>query len=234
MGVATLRASLAGDDFELAVAPDHDRGAVTERLRVPVAALLQQLRGGMSIHAASVARRGHGLAVLGDSGSGKSTLAAQLCDHPGVELLSDDTVSFLFEPGRALLLPVDETHALRPDVARTMGLQPDGERKVLRPAQRAARTPVPIRALVTPVFDDAAKAPLLRPVHGLGAFSVVNRAVIRFVVDDPVTQRRELDNIARIVEQAPLFELVRSRDLANLPATADLAMKLLCSLGEGG
>jgi hypothetical protein len=53
---------------------------------------------------------------------------------------------------------------------------------------------------------------------------------MRFVVDEPDVLRAELDALARVLAQAPVYVLRRSRDLANLDASAAVAARLLRSL----
>jgi hypothetical protein len=76
--------------------PYHLRYELIEFAGLTLAARAQQL---VPLHAACIARRGHGILLLGDSGAGKSTLclAAGL---EGFELLSEDSV--FVRPNRLL------------------------------------------------------------------------------------------------------------------------------------
>ena len=234
VGLATLRASLAGDWSELSVAPELDRVEVEESLRGHVDALLSHLRGGLSLHASSVCRGGVALAFAGDSGAGKSTIAAQLCTDPAVELLSDDSAPLRFSGPHIEVMPAETRHMLRQDVARAFGLEPEGRIKVRKDALRPAARPARLGALVTLAFDDSVRLPVLRRIHGVRAFSVLNRAAVRFVLDEPGVLRRELDMLALVAEQVPFYELVRSRSLSNLDGSAQEATLLLRSLSEPG
>jgi hypothetical protein len=232
VGQATLRANIAGTRSELAVENGLDRSAIEDVLRAKVDACLRHLQGGVSLHASSVAWRGIALAILGDSSAGKSTLAAQLCANPEIEFVSDDLTSLQFERPRVEVAPTDTAHLLREDAARAFGMEPAATMKTRKRAARAAARAAQLGALVTLVFDDNAKAPVLRRIRGLGPFFALNRALFRFVLDDPDILRGEMDKLARVAEQAPLYELVRSRDLSNLPASAHEVTELLRSLSQ--
>jgi hypothetical protein len=238
IGVATLRANLTDTRIEftpavggVALVP------VQERLRGHVAALLRHLRGGVTLHAASVARRGVAIACVGESGAGKSSLAAQLCASPEVELMSDDTTALRFASGAGIeVVPNERNHWLRLDVSGPMGIDRNRlllvPREAARPASGAAR----LGAIVSLVFDDGAVTPVLHRVHGVGAFAALSLSTFRFDVDVPVggrdEHRDEFARLGRIATEVPVFELRRPRDIGRLEASAHVVSKLLHELSR--
>lgn len=232
VGQVTLRADIAGTGSELIFAAGVERPVVENRLRGKIAALLGHLRGQASLHASSVARGDVAVAFIGDSGAGKSTIAAQLCRQPEVSLLSDDLTSLSFDADEVTVSPTDSGHLLRPDVALALGLEPHPREKTWAPARTATKA-ARLAALVALVFDDSVATPFLRRVHGAAPFVALNRSLVRFVLDEPEVLRRDMDRLARIAEGVPVYELVRARDMSQLPPTARAGAHLLSSLAGG-
>ena len=229
-GLGMLVANHDGTQRELRAAASMDPALVEQALARPIAALLRHMRGGISLHASSVARAGVALALLGQSCAGKSTLASQLCAYPDVELVSDDLAALDLEGPFVAIGGGETNHSLRPDVAAAMGLDAFGRNKLKKPAARAAEGPVRLGACVSLVFDDAAPAPALRRLGGAEAFTALSLAIVRFALDDETILGRELHQLARVAAEAPLFELRRPRDLAAMGASAGQALQLLRSL----
>ena len=232
VGIATLRSDVSGTRSEFVVANGDHSQRVKDRLRAHVAAMLGHLRGDVTLHASSVARSGIAVAFVGDSGAGKSTLAVQLCADPEVELLSDDAAALRFDRGYVEVIPSENDHWLRPDVARAMGFEPEDDLKIPKPAARPAKAGARLGAVVTLVFDERATAPTLRPLHGVEAFSALGTSTFRFALDVPDVLRRELDRYSQIVEQARFFELRRSPDLAGVGAPPRPVTDLLDTLAR--
>ncbi len=234
IGVATLRAEVHGSASELVVESGSVSPRVKEKLREQAAALVRHLRGGITLHASSVAFEGVAIAFLGDSYAGKSTLAAQLCADPRFALLSDDAAAIRHGDAGVEILPTERDHWLRPDVARAMGLDPGDEPKIPKEPLRSARGGARLRAVIALAFDDAAPVPTLRPVRGAEAFSLLSLSTFRFAFDVPDVLRQELDGLAQIVEQARFYELRRPRDLARMDASPRAVALLLEDLSREG
>jgi hypothetical protein len=234
-GLGTLRSDLAGtwNEFVSHRSYVHSRHA-QERLREHIAALLRHLHGGVTLHASGIARDGIGIALVGESGAGKSTLALQLSALPGVEMLADDTLALQLEPAHIALAPSERVHWLRPDVARALGFDSGEDPKIPLETTRPARGPVRLGALVSLVFDDRASSPVLAPIRGAQAFSALSFSLFRFALDVPSVLRGELDQLARIVEDIPVFELRRPRDLARIEESPRAVASLLQQLSREG
>lgn len=227
-GIGTLRADVTGAWSEFSAAPGADAAAVEKRMRTHVSALLLQLQGGLALHASCVARGGLALACIGESCAGKSTAAARLCArYSDIEMVADDATLLQLEGDRVDVVPVDDEHWLRADVARALGLAASENEKTALPVTRAARANTPLGALVALKFDDSISSPTFERVRGHRAFACVSLAIFRFAVDEDVVLRRELDNVARILSFVPLYELRRPRDLTNLDASTDALAALL-------
>lgn len=208
-------------------APPH----VRERLGEAVAALQRHLQGGITLHASSVAGGHHAVAFLGDSGSGKSTLAARLCAMDDVVFVSDDTTALQFEEARIEVAPTEGHHWLRPDVARMLGIDPGRHVKVPFEAARPAREPIALGAIVNLVFDDVS-TPNLSRIYGVSAFSALSFSTFRFALDVPDVLKRELDHLARIARDVPIYELRRRRQADAMDACAAIVQDLLEELGK--
>jgi hypothetical protein len=230
VGLGTLVANRDGTRRELRPTGTMDAAVLEHVLARPIAALLRHLRGGVSLHASGVAYAGVALAFLGPSCAGKSTLATQLCEAPDVELVADDTAALDLDGPFVAILGGETDHSLRPDIADAMGLDASGHRKLKKPARRTAAGPVRLGACVNLVFDPTVAAPVLRRVGGVEAFTALSLAIVRFALDDEAILQRELDHLARVAEEAPVYELRRPRNLASMAASARKATQLLSSL----
>jgi hypothetical protein len=228
-GLATFRARVDGSGARLDPLGDVEPAELERQLGPVLAALLGHLRGEIALHASSVARRDVAIAFLGDTCAGKSTIASRMCLDPDVALLADDVAPLRHVHGAVWVQPSESEHELRPDVARAVGLPSSGVKTRLRPARRAERA-ARLGACVVLSFDDAATVPAIERLPSARAFAAVARATMRFVVDEPDVLRAELDALARVVAQAPVYVLRRSRDLANLDVSAGVAARLLRSI----
>jgi hypothetical protein len=236
IGLGTLRAHVSGGWSEFTPAADAHAQQVRERLREHIAALVRQLKGGITLHASSVARHGAGVACIGESGAGKSTLAVQLCQRQGVELLSDDTTALRLGAEAIEIAPTERNHWLRADVARAMGVDPGEHTKVPLAATRPSMAGARLRAIVALAFDPSVSAPSLRPLKGATAFAALSRSTFRFAIDVADVLRAELDGIARIAAETPVFELRRPPGLEYLarspPLVADLLEQITQDVGR--
>jgi hypothetical protein len=231
-GFGILRADVAGERSEFTPGtsgPLH----VHERLSEVVAALLRHLRGGITLHASSISYRDVALACLGETGAGKSTLAARLCASADVALLSDDTTALRLEGPHIEVDPTEGHHWLRADMALAMGIDPDGRLKVPLAAKRHGLEPVCVGAIIALAFDDAAPVPKLTRMHGAEAFSALSLATFRFALDVPHVLQLELDNLARIAREIPIYELRRCREPASMEASSPIVRRLLEQIAEG-
>ena len=168
-----------------------------------------------------------------ESGAGKSTLAAKLCTVVPSALLSDDATALRFEGPRIEVDPTEGHHWLRPDMARALGIDPGGHLKVPLEASRHGRGPVALGAIVSLTFDETISAPILRRLHGVPAFIALSLSTFRFALDVPDVLQRELDNLARIAREVPVYELCRRREPAAMEASYPIVRLLLEELGKG-
>lgn len=230
VGVGTLRADLSGSRSDFCPVAGAHAGELLEHMRDAVSALVSHLRGGIALHASSVVCESLAIACLGQSGAGKSTVAARLCARPDVELASDDTTPLRIAGERITVIPAEARHWLRADVARALGIEAAARGKTSVPVARAAHREAPLVALIALAFDDTVPEPTLRPVHGRHAFELLSHSVFRFALDDGAILKCELDNLARIAAEVPMYELRRSRDLSKMDASADVVLGLVHDL----
>jgi hypothetical protein len=238
IGLARVIASRDGLTHRFEAEPGVD-AAQLEKVRTGSAALLlRQLRGELALHGAAVGVGDRAIVLLGRSGQGKSTLAASLCASGGATLFSDDAVALERGTTRGSyeLEPVERNHwldaASRAAVAATATDASDDKAPV--PARRVATKRARLVAIVDLAFDDEA-TPCLTPVgRGLEAIAALVPQAVRFVVDEPERQRRELEALADLVEHVPVHRLVRPRDLSLLERAHPLLLGLLGSERKSG
>jgi hypothetical protein len=189
--------------------------------------LVWQLQGKLALHGAAVAIDGAALLLLGGSGSGKSTLAAALCAD-GAELVADDAIAVL-EGDPPRILPTETDHWLDEAARNALGRVGTSSRrdKAAIGADRPASAPRPIAHVVAVEWGHDSGVTAVETLRGVAAMAAMLPHVVRFVLDDPSTQRRELDALHAIAARVPVHVVRRERSFAALRSTVD-ALRALC------
>lgn len=191
-------------------------------------ALLHQ-RGGLVLHAASVAVDGKAYLICGHSGIGKSTLAAALC-RAGCSFISDDVSAValdgdekpvLWPDGRQLKL-FDESIAHLDLEERRRGAVRTGIAKhYVEPPGPEREGPVRLGAIY--LLRDQ-RPPLAAGIERLSrldsAQALLNESYRRQLVVAMNKAGRQVALTAAILRHVPVFYLTRPRDLDRLAATA--------------
>jgi hypothetical protein len=234
LGLARLVARRDGSSHRIERDPNADPRELAKIERGSIQLLLRQLAGKMALHGAAISAGGKGVVFLGRTRQGKSTLAAALCTQNGVSLLSDDAVAVDAAQKRFVLVGLEEMHWL--DAAARRAIFESGsftertdesdrdKRPIAAPSSTAHSELV---AIVDLVFVEA--PPRLVRVGALDAMSALVPQAVRFLLDDPAVNRRELEALGHMVDHVPMFRLERPRSLALLTKSCDLVHDLLLS-----
>jgi hypothetical protein len=233
VGLIRLRALRDGSHV-IERSPDADPREIAKVENGGVRLLLRHLRGELGLHGAAVASGGNAIVVLGRAHQGKSTLAAALCGR-GFALLSDDAVALDRRGNDYVAVGLERQHWLDARACRATGMLEASE------VPRSGKAPVAasyvgtsgrVVALVDLRFGGL--APTLERARPLEAMAVLVPQAVRFVLDDPLVHRREIDALSALVEAVPLFILERPRTLALLSESCDRLSDLLrCSPARG-
>ena len=206
-----LSAKIDGSDDTFEPHPAADAREV-EKLRQGAARLLlAHLRGSIPLHASAVALEGRAIVFVGASNLGKSTLAAAMCDLAGASLLGDDAVVIERRADAFHVVALEESHWLDAASARALGRSNDFGDKVPLEPRRFDVNSAPLAMIAHLSFSEAGEEPRLVPVAGLEAISGLLSQLTRFVVDEPVVARRDLDALADLVGRTRIFRLERPR-----------------------
>lgn len=178
-----------------------------------MATLLYQ-RGGLCLHASSVAYRGKAYLMMGPSGAGKSTVASALLKR-GAELLADDVTVVTVRDGVFEASPSFPAVRLRDDsqaavdfAGDAVGTRDPVDGKVrLRYLGGVAGRPVPIARICFLSIDPALQAPVREPERGREAVSIVQRSFFRRWLGRKVADPRELAKTS--IALAERIEVVR-------------------------
>ncbi len=221
-GICTLRARADGAWSELLPAPGADRELVDKLHGGLAKALLRHLSGELTLHASAAVIDGVAVACAGESEAGKSTTAAALVAHHGGELLADDTLALVIREGYVGVQPTERVSWLLRDARAAFGLPSDETwSKVPIAPKRAARGEARLGALVLLAWDDELPGPRVRRLRGHEAVASLVPSVVRFVVDEPARNRREMEQLADLTQTVPVYELVRPHRMELLSATSD-------------
>lgn len=228
-GVGRLEASRDGADARFVAEPGASPVEVDKVRRGSAALLLRHLEGHLGLHGAAVAMRGLAVGLVGPAEAGKSTLAAALCTAHGAELLADDAIALESGPSGDAILRLEREHWLDGGSRRALGLDTSGE-PVKRPARAAAcgTERAPLAALVHLAFDEVSQ-PELALLEGVDALACLLEQALRFVIDEPEAQRRELDSFVALIGRVPVFRLTRPRSFEFLPAGVALVAEVVKS-----
>jgi hypothetical protein len=179
------------------------------------------------LHAGAAAKDGAVLLLAGPSGAGKSTLVVRLLDR-GWRLFGDDVVPVDVNRQTALPLPFTPDVRTTPAAAlydhREFVEQP--KRVVPIPADRVARKPAPISAIVFPVYDRDRDGPSLAPISVISAAEQLATAFTY-----PTSDTRGLvAGVFRLAQRVACYRL-DYRDAAA--AAADLRKLRSCAFEVG-
>lgn len=234
IGLARVIASRDGTTHRFEAEPGLEPAEI-EKVRLGSATLLlRHLQGKLALHGSAVAVDNRALILLGRSGQGKSTLAASLCRVPGATLFSDDAVALDPGPtaGTYVIAPVERNHWLdAPARAAVNKVSDAGDGDAKRPlaALRVGTSTAQVVAIVDLAFGNDATSRVHALGRGVEAIAALLPQAVRFVVDEPELQRRELDALATLVEHVPVHRLVRPRRLDLLENAHPLLLDLLGS-----
>jgi hypothetical protein len=228
IGLLVLRADRDGSNVSLTPAPGADPRLVAKVRAGHASALLRQLSGGLSLHAAAVEYRGRAVAVFGPSGTGKSTAAADLCARAGAALLSDDVAAIDLTRSRPFVVPTESDHWLDEAACRAVESRAEAVSDKWRAAPPLrATTDAPLAALVSLVFAPEGQAASIRRLSGLDALERLLPCVARFIVDEPETQVAEFAQLRALCQGVRVYELSRTRSFAQLSGTRRALLELL-------
>lgn len=224
LGLVRLVARRDGSAHRFEANPDAQPRDVQKIVQGSAQLLLRHLHGKLALHGAAVEIEGRAVVLLGASSDGKSTLAASLCRRPGVKFLADDAVALEAAGDRYAIAPLERNHWLEANAREALGLDPAGESlKAPVSARAVGAGDAPLVAFVDLRFTDVPR-PVARPVQGLEALAKLMPQVVRFVIDEPDLQRRELDAIVQLLHRVPMTTIERPRRFDLLDATTDLVV----------
>ena len=189
--------------------------------------------GQLMIHASAV-RTLHGAVMfVADSGAGKSTLAASF-QSAGVELLSDDCMQLVFEPGPAVgCLPTYRSLRLWSDSADAImasepsePIAPGSDKRRLPLSRAAPADPADITAIcVLATADHHSDQITFSPVTPARALTLLVGQCFRLDPTDVASTKRTFERCADVVERVPVLELAYPRDYERLPAVRDAILE---------
>jgi hypothetical protein len=89
--------------------------------------------------------------------------------------------------------------------------------------------PTPLAAVVKLAFDDGARTSELKALNGQERFRTLSLSMMRFILDDQEVMLRDFQQVSRLAERVPLFELRRP---PRVDRVADDARKVAALLGS--
>lgn len=229
IGIARLDVARDGSNPRFVAVDGAEPAGVEKIKRGIVGLLLRHLAGEIGVHGAAFTVGDRVALVVGASGRGKSTLAAYACAQRGAALLADDAVALERERDVWRAVPLERDHWLDDDARRAVGIVRDDVGlgfKAPIAAGAVATSPMDIGAIAVLEWGDVAE-PRRTRLEGVEAMAALLPLLVRFVIDEPELQRRELDLVADLVARVPIVRLERPRALDALPATVDAIVALL-------
>ncbi len=222
LGVVRLVAQRDGSEHRFVPDPAAPSRDVVKIVCGSGQLLLRHLQGELSLHGAAIECAGRAVILLADSGGGKSTLGASLCARPGVRFLADDAVA-LDDRGGPCVVPLERDHWLDADARAALGLGTNEPGKepiaaTVRATERSA-----LAAFVELRFADV-PSPVMTRLYGLEAVTALMPQIVRFVIDEPAQQQKDLDAVLDVLDRVPCFRLERPRALDLLSLATDLVL----------
>jgi hypothetical protein len=206
----------------------------------PILAFVVRLRGTLALHAsalslhasASSTEGGPALVLAGPPGAGKSTTAAAFVQR-GAAMLTDDVAAIDWRsgvphvwPGYARLrLWADSAAALYGSADALPLLTPTWEKRFADVRSSFASAATPIGAIVMLAGRGPATCARRLLGHEAALATLVRTSLTHLL--DAGQRREELDQVARLVESVPVFEVIARDDLA---ATGELVDAITAAL----
>ena len=209
-GVATLSANRDGTGVVFVGDPRADAAHVEKLRSSAVPALLRHLEGKLTLHASAVAWRGRSIAFIGDSGRGKSTIAFALANEESFALLADDC------------LQIEGASARASDAEAW--IDRDEHSKTPSRPKNVATNGGPIAAIFVLAFGAEVR---ITRLHGSAVGAALERAMIRFVLDEPAVHVTDLERLGNLAARVPVYELSRPRGEKYFQATREELERLL-------
>lgn len=220
VGLARLVVGRDGRDVRFTAEPGAAPADIAKIENGAVPLFVRHLEGKIGLHGSAVAIDGRAVVFLGPSGQGKSTLAAAMCSQAGAALIADDAVAIDRVGDRWVAVPLERDHWLDAPARAALGLSVV-DTKAPSPAAQRASAPTDIALVAVLEFADV-DGPRITQLGSMEAIAALIPLVVRFVVDEPAAQRRELDLLSEFVARVPLVRLERPRGFAHLAPTTSL------------
>lgn len=234
--LCTLVSAPDGSEWSLEPAPDAEPLSIEKVRRGAARALVECLKGRLALHAGAVSVHGRALVLLGRNHAGKSTAIAELCSRGGA-LLADDITLFDDRDGSLMVEPTEIHHWLDEGSRRQLGIAvsegtgaPEDPGKIGVGAGNVATSAVPVAALVALEFGDGPAR--LERLSGMSVIAELVPAVVRFLVDDPSAQQREIAALTSFAGKVPFYRLTRPSDLRRVREGGTLLESLSLDGGE--
>lgn len=232
IGIARLIVRRDGSNVRFVPAIGADPAGIEKVRRGVVELLLRHLDGKLGLHGAAMTIGDRGVVLVGASGRGKSTLAAYGCSKHDAAFVSDDAVALERDTAGWRVVPLERDHWLDDDARRSVGFGLSDPLYGWKAPQRArvlAASSSEIALIAVLEWSDVDHPRLVR-LHGAEAIAALIPLVVRFVIDEPASHRRELDHLCDLIEQVPIVRLERPRGAAHLRETMD---RIVAAIGEG-
>jgi len=199
-------------------------------LGTSLAMLLHQRKNMIVLHASVVEISGKAVAFVGEKGAGKSTLAATL-HRRGHNLIADDILAISDSNGIIEALPGFPHLKLWPDSVESLGFSPDSLPRIRPELEKRSyhlhtgfsQTPLPLKGVYVLGTGPKMIVETLQPQKALLAL-MPHWYGARFGIDflQSLGLSCHFQQCAKLVDSTPIYQLIRSRSMHELPEVARL------------
>ena len=198
---------------------------------------LVKLKGAATYHAASLAKDGRAILVMGASGAGKSTMSVGLATAAGWDILGDD-MALVWGDGRETVAPAAADVTMWPQSCEALGLADedcapllgyDGKR-AFRPQRVGSLAPLPLAGIVHLNRTECAAPELVRCARPDG-FAAALKQIIYFNPNGAAVDERLLavTRLNAMLTRAPTWRMSYP---ASFAAFGEVSEKILAALRD--